>query len=56
MQFQLTQNYQIINLKAEDALRREKNLEDAKKVVIKEDPSLPAARQVNFLKYSFLFS
>lgn len=31
---------------AEDAQRREKNLEEAKKIVIKEDPSLPAARQV----------
>jgi len=28
---------------AEDAARREKNLEEAKKVVIKEDPSLPPA-------------
>lgn len=29
---------------AEDASRREKNLEEAKKVVIKEDPSLPKAQ------------
>ncbi|XP_015267618.1 PREDICTED: asparagine--tRNA ligase, cytoplasmic [Gekko japonicus] len=28
-------------LKAEDALRREKNLEEAKKIVIENDPSLP---------------
>ncbi|KAF7244002.1 Asparagine--tRNA ligase, cytoplasmic, partial [Varanus komodoensis] len=29
---------------AEDLLRREKNLEEAKKIVIKEDPNLPAAK------------
>lgn len=31
---------------AEDAQRREKNLEEAKKVVISEDKSLPPAKQV----------
>jgi asparaginyl-tRNA synthetase len=31
---------------AEDAQRREKNLEEARKVVITQDPALPAARQV----------
>ena len=30
----------------EDAARREQNLEDAKKIVIKEDESLPKAKQV----------
>lgn len=33
-------------MKAEDAQRREKNLEEAKKIVIKEDPSLPPAKPV----------
>ena len=31
---------------AEDAQRREKNLEDARKIVLQQDPALPAARQV----------
>ena len=31
---------------AEDAERREKNLEEAKKIVIEEDKSLPAPKQV----------
>lgn len=31
---------------AEDADRREKNLEEAKKIVIKEDPDLPVAQQI----------
>ena len=35
-----------VNVKAEDAQRREKNLEEAKKIVIKEDPSLPPAKPV----------
>jgi hypothetical protein len=30
----------------EDAQRREKNLEEAKKIVITQDPSLPVAKQV----------
>lgn len=32
---------------AEDLLRREKNLEEAKKVVIKNDPSLPEPKCVS---------
>jgi len=37
--------------KAEDAARREKNIEEAKKVIIKEDASLPKAKTVtNFFK------
>jgi hypothetical protein len=32
--------------KAEDAARREKNIEEAKKVIIKEDSSLPKAKTV----------
>lgn len=35
-----------LGVKAEDAQRREKNLEEAKKIVIKEDPSLPPAKPV----------
>ena len=50
----------LIFIKAEDAARREKNLEEAKKVIIKEDPSLPKAVIVNSeilykKKYSFIF-
>lgn len=33
-------------IQAEDAERREKNLEEAKKIVIEEDKSLPAPKQV----------
>ena len=33
---------------AEDAERRAKNLEDAKKITIEEDASLPAAKLVSF--------
>jgi hypothetical protein len=39
----------FIYLKHEDAQRREKNLEEAKKVVIKEDATLPKAKIVIFL-------
>ena len=31
----------------QDAERREKNLEEAKSIVIKPDPSLPEAKKVN---------
>lgn len=34
-------------MKAEDAERREKNLEEAKKITIKEDKSLPTPKQVS---------
>lgn len=33
-------------IQAEDAERREKNLEEAKKIVIEEDKTLPAPKQV----------
>lgn len=33
--------------KTEDAVRREKNIEEAKKIVIKMDPLLPEAKHVN---------
>ena len=33
--------------KAEKAQQREKNLEEAKKITIKEDPSLPPAQRVS---------
>lgn len=33
-------------IQAEDAERREKNLEEAKKILIEEDKSLPAPKQV----------
>ena len=36
-------------VKTEKAQQREKNLEEAKKVTIKEDESLPKARRVSFL-------
>jgi len=36
----------------EDAARREKNLEEAKKITIKEDPSLPAAKIVKIKETS----
>ena len=35
---------------AEDAARREKNLEEAKKIVIEQDTSLPEAKQVRLLQ------
>ena len=35
-------------LKTEDAERREKNLEEAKKIKIEQDMSLPTAKQVNY--------
>ena len=31
----------------EDAVRREKNLEEAKQIVIKQDPSLPEAKEAS---------
>ena len=34
-------------LQAEKAERREKNLEEAKKITIEQDPSLPAPKQVS---------
>jgi len=37
---------------AEDAARREKNLEEAKKIVIKEDSSLPAAKTLKIKELS----
>lgn len=39
---------------AEDLLRREKNLEEAKKVVIKNDPSLPEPKCVSRVRSSVL--
>lgn len=36
-------------VKTEKAQQREKNLEEAKKVTIKEDESLPKAKRVSFL-------
>ena len=40
--------YPFVPWKAEDAARREKNLEEAKKIVITEDPSLPEAKEVKY--------
>jgi asparaginyl-tRNA synthetase len=37
---------------AEDAARREKNMEEAKKVIIKEDPSLPKSKTVKISEIS----
>ena len=42
--------YALISLffcKAEKVQQREKNLEEAKKITIKEDPSLPPAKRVS---------
>ena len=36
----------ILCHKAEDAKRREENLEEAKKITIEEDPTLPPAKKV----------
>jgi len=38
--------YLIINLNNEDALRRQKNLEEVKKITIKEDLTLPSDLKV----------
>ena len=37
----------VFFFKAEKAQQREKNLEEAKKITIKEDPSLPPAQRVS---------
>ena len=37
----------LLLLQAEKAERREKNLEEAKKIVIEQDPSLPAPKLVS---------
>ena len=37
----------VFFVKAEKAQQREKNLEEAKKITIKEDPSLPPAQRVS---------
>lgn len=39
----------------EDALKREKNLEDAKKIVLAEDKSLPVAKRVKIYEGRNLF-
>ena len=41
------QNCLLLLLQAEKAERREKNLEEAKKIVIEQDPSLPAPKLVS---------
>ena len=38
-----------ITLQQEDLARREKNLEEAKKIVVEEDKSLPAAKLIKIL-------
>lgn len=40
-------------IQAEDAIRREKNLEEAKKIVIKNDPSLPEPETVSQISYGY---
>ena len=40
-------SFVFVFFKAEKAQQREKNLEEAKKVTIKEDPSLPPAQRVS---------
>ena len=38
--------FTLIILQAEDALKREKNIEEAKQIIIEEDKSLPPAKRV----------
>ena len=40
-------SFVLFFFKAEKAQQREKNLEEAKKITIKEDPSLPPAQRVS---------
>lgn len=46
---QLFKKLLFFSNQAEDLLRREKNLEEAKKVVIKNDPSLPEPKCVSMI-------
>ena len=43
-------------LQKEDAEKREKNLEEAKQIVLTEDSSLPAAKKVSRALYTTLYS
>lgn len=45
-------SFVLFFFKAEKAQQREKNLEEAKKITIKEDPSLPPAQRVSSLPIS----
>jgi len=36
----------LISFKVEDAKRREENLEEAKKITIEQDPTLPTPKKV----------
>jgi len=39
----------LISVKVEDAKRREENLEEAKKITIEQDPTLPTPKKVIFM-------
>lgn len=45
----------MIVMQAEDNERREKNLEEAKKITIENDPSLPKPDTVGIFFLSFFF-
>ena len=42
-------------MKAQKAVQREKNLEEAKKITIEEDKSLPHAKQVQLSSWVSIF-
>lgn len=46
----------VFVVKAEDNERREKNLEEAKKIVIKNDPSLPEAEAVSLSYFTCILA
>lgn len=54
--FSLHYGSAVFVVKAEDNERREKNLEEAKKIVIKNDPSLPEAEAVSLPYFTFILA